>query len=483
MEIKSLELTIIIIYCIVMISMGFVFRKRASMDTESFFHADRKLKGFLAIGALGGSYLSATSIIGGGGVVYSFGLAPLMSSSLAIALTYMLWLPLVVLPLRRANLKTVGEFFTKRYDEGVGYISSLFVPIIMFVYLIAQVTAGGTLLQYVTGLPYIIGVILIGITFISYVFLGGRYAANYTSVIQFVLFTGGNFLLLIFAINYAGGISSLFEAVTKVKASATAVWGPFGPEFDWTFGVIFLLGVLGSPHLLMLFYSMKDDAAAKKTIGWSGFFACIFYPILGISVIGVIAWFPDLPKADFTYLQAANFLMPRLLAGVVFAGILGASMSTTDAQLITAGSSLSHDVINKWIYKGKLSEQKVINITKGLSVCIGVLAMVVAVYPLGLVTIILTIALSLMAGVMTGPVLLGIWWRKASALGAKVGMIGGILTAVILSPKIAPFGFSLKFFWSGIWAFIVCVGLIIIVSLFSKEPISENAAEMMDRMR
>jgi len=163
------------------------------------------------------------------------------------------------------------------------------------------------------------------------------------------------------------------------------------------------------------------------------------------------------------------------LAGIILAGILAATMSTADSQLLAASSSASHNLLQGF-FGIKMSEKKAMNIARCSVVIISIIAAFIARDPASSVFAIVSFAWAGF-GAAFGPVVLSaLFWRRSNKQGALAGMIAGGAMVFIWKYMVRPLG--------GAWniyellpAFVVSFAAIIIVSLLTKAPEREITDE------
>jgi Na+(H+)/acetate symporter ActP len=326
---------------VVTIWMGFR-SARTSKTASDFFVAGRSVSVGWNASAISGEYLSAASFMGVAGMVMSSGYDALWYP-VCYACGYLFLLLFIAGPLRRFGAYTIPDFAEGRYDSPVfRKIAVCFVLFIGFFYTMPQMKGAGTTLAYIfPGLPYWVGVVLVGAVITLNVALGGMKGITLVQAVQywiklfaicvpvFVLMSVYGFYGLHVGANDgrmekrapAGPVAGLAEAGSGVsdpgyrverkpvgeKAPADTAWvSPFGPlttkaaktagltaeqarpySLLYTYSLIIALvcGTAGLPHILVRFYTNPDGVAAKKTTMWVMILIGVFYvfpPIFGV---------------------------------------------------------------------------------------------------------------------------------------------------------------------------------------------------------
>jgi Na+(H+)/acetate symporter ActP len=209
---------------------------------------------------------------------------------------------------------------------------------------------------------------------------------------------------------------------------ATPGWG-FGGEhpmfqvFSLIIGIF--LGTMGLPHVLVRFYTNPDGRAARATSLAVVGLLSVFY--LFPTLLGAFArlWVPQLLITGAS--DAAVLLLPgsvvsgiggQLLAALVAAGAFAAFLATSSGLLVSVAGVISTDVLRGRVRDFRLA-----------SVLAGVVPLLLAV---GVTSIDLSRTVGLVFAVAAStlcPLLvLGIWWRGLTAVGAAAGLIvGGVV--------------------------------------------------------
>jgi Na+(H+)/acetate symporter ActP len=324
----------------VTIWMGFRSAK-TSKTASDFFVAGRSVSVGWNASAISGEYLSAASFMGVAGMVMAVGYDALWYP-VCYACGYLFLLLFIAGPLRRFGAYTIPDFAEGRFDSPLfRKIAVCFVLFIGFFYTMPQMKGAGVTLSYIfPGLPYWVGVVVVGAVITLNVALGGMKGITLVQAFQywmkmfaisvpiFVLVSVYGFYGAHLGANdgRAGHASAPAAAVAGApvagvadpgssvarkplveKAPADEAWiSPFGPlttkaakaaglsaeearpySLLYTYSLIIALvcGTAGLPHILVRFYTNPDGVAAKKTTMWVMILIGIFYvfpPVFGV---------------------------------------------------------------------------------------------------------------------------------------------------------------------------------------------------------
>src|SRR5213075_521051 len=159
---------------------------RKSKTAHDFFVAGRSVSVGWNAGAISGEYLSAASFMGVAGMVMSSGYDALWYP-VCYACGYLFLLLFIAGPLRRFGAYTIPDFAEGRFDSPVfRKIAVVFVLFIGFFYTMPQMKGAGTTLAYIfQGLPYPVGVVLVGAVITLNVVLGGMKGITLVQAFQY----------------------------------------------------------------------------------------------------------------------------------------------------------------------------------------------------------------------------------------------------------------------------------------------------------
>ena len=169
-----------------------------------------------------------------------------------------------------------------------------------------------------------------------------------------------------------------------------------------------------------------------------------------------------------------------IVAGVVLSGILAATMSTSDSQLLAASSSVSEDILNG-VFKFNLSKKAMMWVARISVIVIAIIAVIFATDPNSSVFTIVSFAWAGFGATFAPVVLCGLFWKRTTKWGALAGMLSGAVMIFVWKYLVRPIG--------GAWniyellpAFIVAILFIFIVSLVTPAP-EKEVTDTFDRVK
>jgi sodium/proline symporter len=501
------------VYMSAVIGIGLYFAKRANQSSEQFFLGGRSLGPWVTAMSAEASDMSGWLLMGLPGVAYWCGLADAFWTAIGLAMgTYLNWL-ITAKRLRfysqEAGAITIPDFFSARFKEDkkvIMTIASLFILVFFSVYAGSCFVTCGKLFSVLFGQPYQLMMILGALFVIVYTFIGGFLAESASDFMQAIVMILALAAVLITATVAAGGVDAVIENVKGIPgflelfgiASPATVDGVQQvsagvPLFNAAESYGFLavistmswgLGYFGMPQVLLRFMAIRDPRELKRSrrIATVWCVIALFAAVL-IGLIGRAMYPADLltsVDAENVFILLSTRLMPALLAGIVMAGILAATISSSDSYLLIAASAFS-----KNIYQGMLKKQATDKQVMTMSrIALLVISLVGILIALDEQSVIFTIVSFAWAGfgATFGPLMiLSLLWKRVNRQGAIAGMVSGAATVFIWKLLIRPLG-GVFGIYELLPAFVVSLLAIVIVSLSTPEPDAQIAEEF-DRVQ
>jgi cation/acetate symporter len=282
------------------------------------------------------------------------------------------------------------------------------------------------------------------------------------------------------------------------------------------------LGTASLPHILTRYNTTTSVASARRSVGWTLFFVALFYltvPVLAVMIKyeilthlvgqrfadlphwvmqwrriepnlinimdvhgdGIVRWGDIQMQPDMVVLAAPEIAgLPYVMSGLIASGALAAALSTADGLLLTISNVLSHDVYYHMV-DPEASSQRRVTMSKILLLGVALFASWVASLNTGNILFLVGAAFSLAASSLFPVLVLGVFWKRTTRLGAVAGMVAGLGVCVYYIVATYPFFTQLTGFegerWFGIdpissgvfgvpAGFLVAIG----VSLLDRRP-------------
>ncbi len=479
------------IYLIVCIAVGIWALRRTDSSSE-FFMAGRSLGVFLTAFAVFSSTMSGFGFVGGPGLVYSMGTSSFWIVCSA-GLGYLLCFTILAKPLRLVgelrDCVSLPDVAGVRYNSN-SVQASLSIAIILGVlgYLATQVLAMSIVLRdilnqagYFGELSLATCMVISCAVLVFYSVTGGIVASVYTDLIQGgVMIVAAVLVFITVLFTYDGGFTEMNRAIMTDDTGAIGPWGTMGMIgcISWLF--VFGMGSMGQPHVITKIMMNKKVTDAKNILPVS-IFGYMMTALLWIGIglvmraLVVSGTHPVLANPDEAAPQFLQTYAHPLLAGIVFAGLFAAIMSTADGFLNIGTAAIIHDLPKA--IKGKTIKRELFwaRIT---TVILAVVASVFALYTGDLVAILGAFGWGTFAAAIVPVIAIGLKWKRATPLAANVAIISSLAVNFgIKVGKIAmPYNIDV-----GAFSLIVSLTLFIGISFMSKpEKIDSDIEAVMD---
>jgi len=448
--------------------------------TVDFYLAGRRTGMITNASAICGDYLSAASFLGVAAAVYASGLDGVWYAT-GFAAGFVPVLLFVAAPLRRLGTVSLPDFLAVRYGSASVRVAAVVaVELVILSYLVPQAVGSGLTWELLVGegigglTPYTTGVVVSTVAVAGVVMLGGMRGTTWNQALQF------GFLLAVAvwmaALLWAGGFSypaaveqasapplqavageRLIDVPNQLTGEAARFGAPgarYGPLGQLALLVTLVLGTAGLPHVMNRYFTAATGRAARTSTVWVLGLAGLFYAVavmLGTASRVLVAeraeepWLAELTVDGVLRVpEHALLVLGHLLAGtpglaVVSAAAFAAMVSTIGGLLLAAAASFGHDVVAR-IWRPTGGPREAVLAGRAAVLFVSVVAAVVAIavdperllatFPSVIATMV-TWAFALAGSALTPALLLGIWWRRATARGAVAGIWTGAVVAIL----------------------------------------------------
>lgn len=464
----------IIGYFLVILFIGLYSRKYSKNTPEDFFLGGRNLGPILLFFTMAATNFSAFTVFGFSGAGYRSGYAfyPIMAFGTGfMAITFSFIGKRVYELGKEKGYITPSELIGKHYkSRGLQLLVFAVMVIFTLPYIAIQPISAGYTLESLLGIPYFMGGTLVMAVIVFYVFLGGFRGVVWTDAVQggmmIILMSVALFLL---AAPHGGVVQAnltVFEKYPELY-SRPGMGNAFPVSIWFSYMLLWLLCDPVFPQLFQRFFSAKNHRSLDLTmLAYPAICGFLFLLPITIGVIGRLS-FPGLSGKE------ADKILPLLLSqqadnwlgALILTAGLAALMSTLDSQLLTLSSMFTRDAIAN-PKNGKKQEW----LGKLFILVLAGAGLIIAYRPPSTILIIATEAFTGLA-VLFPTVLGGLYWRKASSLGAILSILVGEALVVGYMLKLLPtFGFL------PVVPVLMVTGLVFLVAPFfqSSRPFKEQ---------
>ena len=495
-------LAAMIIYMAAVIILGVTFAKKANASSDAYFLGGRSLGPWVTAMSAEASDMSGWLLMGLPGVAYWCGIADAAWTAIGLAAgTYINWL-IVSKRLRRysekaGNAITLPEYFSNRFHEKrkvIMTIAAVFILIFFTVYAASCLVTCGKLFSTLFDMPYVPMMIVGAVFVLIYTIIGGFLAESASDFMQAIVMIVALGVIVCVGTVSAGGLGAVIENAQSIPgfldffgiATPETVDGlqqmagrqpVFREATKYSFLTIasalaWGLGYFGVPQVLLRFMAIRHEDELKRSrriaTVWVliSLFIAVFIGLVGRTLYPTALTTSS--EAENVFILLATNLLPPLIAGFVMAGILAATISSSDSYLLIAASAFAKNIY-QGLFRRKASDREVLNVSRLTLLLIAVVAIIIALDENSVIFTIVSFAWAGF-GATFGPLMLfSLFWKRTTREGAIAGMIGGAGMVFVWNLLIRPLG--------GMWdiyellpAFVFSCICIVVVSLLTPEP-------------
>lgn len=507
MDSHTLQILIaMIIYMAAVIFIGVFFAKRANKSSENYFLGGRSLGPWVTAMSAEASDMSGWLLMGLPGVAYWSGLADAFWTAAGLAVgTYFNWL-IVSKRLRRYSIRannsiTLPEFFSNRFREEkkvIMTLAALFILIFFTVYAASCFVICGKLFSTLFGAPYVAMMVVGAVFVLLYTILGGFLAESASDFMQSIVMICALAIIVVISTVHAGGLGAVVENAREIPGFLEffGIANPslneagqqivengaplFGAASDYGWLNIFSmlawgLGYFGMPQVLLRFMAIRRERELKMSrriaMVWVliSLTVAVFIGIVGREIFPTAHL--SATDAENIFVTLAESFLPPILAGFVMAGILAATISSSDSYLLIAASAFAKNIY-QGLFRKKATDKEVMNVSRITLLAIAIVAMFIAMDEDSVIFQIVSFAWAGF-GATFGPLMLfSLFWKRTNRAGAIAGMVGGAGMVFLWKLVISNLGGAFAIY-ELLPAFIFSSICIVVVSLATKAPSRE----------
>ncbi|MBE6940060.1 MAG: sodium/proline symporter PutP [Ruminococcaceae bacterium] len=507
MNSASLQILIaMVVYMAAVVAIGLVYAKRANASSENYFLGGRSLGPWVTAMSAEASDMSGWLLMGLPGVAYWCGLADAAWTAIGLAVgTYLNWL-IVSKRLHRYSIRannsiTLPEFFSNRFHEKkklICTLAALFILIFFTVYASSCFVTCGKLFSSLFGTSYVPMMILGAIFVLVYTVLGGFLAESASDFMQgVVMFVALSVVITVGTIQ-AGGFGAVLENAKSIPGFfeffglATPQLGTDGlqqvvsgaPVFGEAseYGLLKIcsmmawgLGYFGMPQVLLRFMAIRKESeltlSRRIAMIWVviSLAAAVFIGIVGRHIFPTAHL--SASDAENIFITLSTSFLPPLLAGFVMAGILAATISSSDSYLLIAASAFAKNIY-QGVVKKDATDRQVMTMSRITLLVIAAIAVFIALDEDSVIFNIVSFAWAGF-GATFGPLMVfSLFWKRINRAGAIAGMVGGAGMVFLWKLVISGLGGAFAIY-ELLPAFIFSSLCIVVVSLLTAPPAQE----------
>ena len=500
----ALVVLAILIYFVVIVTIGFIYAKRSNSSASEYFLGGRKVGPWFTALSAEASDMSGYLLMGMPGLAYFCGASDVGWTAIGLAIgTYLNWL-FVAKRLRKYSVAandsiTLPGFYSNRFHDTknmVGTIAAIIILIFFCVYCGSCFVTCGKLFNSLFGWNYTAMMVFGALIVFLYTMVGGYLSVVATDFVQGCLMFCALVVVVIGSITMAGGIDNTVAFLSDIPGylSMTTMAVPVAdadgvqmvqngqPLFSAepsAYGLLTIvstmswgLGYFGMPQVLVRFMGIRNEDEVKTSrriaIVWViiSMFSAVMIGMIGRAIMP--AQLLTQSAAESIFIVLAQVMLPSFFCGLVVSGILAASMSSASSYLLITGSSVAENIF-RGIFKKDATDNQVLIVSRITLACVLLFGIFVAWDENSIIFNVVSYAWAGL-GASFGPLtLFSLYWRRTNKQGAIAGMVTGAAMVLIWHNLIKPMG-GVFGIYELLPAFLCgCIALVV-VSLLTKEP-------------
>ena len=432
---KSVFIVGFLVYSIIMLVIGYIYSKKQESGA-TYFLGDRKISAGLIALTFTASWFGPTGAIVSTGKAFQGGINSIWLIAGPTWIAILLITLLFAKKMRRVseaeNIYTLAEVFKLRYSNTSAVLMYICVLAYLLALSVATFLGMAKALVALTGIAWNIALLFsAGIT-ITYVVMGGYMSVIITDAIQTVLIVVGMIIFAIMSVNRAGGFAGIRDTVGATTPGYLDLFHNFGDFLPLI--IAFGFGWIASQEIFQRFASAKSEKEAFKGGIWALAINIPLYMLPIIAGLGASVWLPPLisklgaqaPGPESMIFWAASNALGGF--GVfLFVTIMASVMSSADTFINSASMTVVRDIYFGHFAKEKdVDAKQMVKISRYGTLIFCIIVLIVCFAFTSILDALFLGSDILVCGMLI-PLVGAFWWKRATAFGANISVIGGVL--------------------------------------------------------
>ncbi len=499
---SNLDRIVILAYFALVMGFGAYFGKY-SKTTSDYFFGGRRFSWWLITISIVATGIGSHSFVKYSTKAYEYGFSSTMTYMndwFFMPLFLFGWLPIIYY----TRVRSIPEYFERRFNPMARSLATLMILLYMIGYIAIQFLTLATALYRIYQIPLMLTVIIIAIVTTIYMHIGGQTSVIFTDLFQGIILIFSGVFLFILGLQYLGdhsslvGIQAFWDNLTPVQKLPLAHFNR-PPDFNFV-GIFWQDGIAGSVGFLFLNQGLIMRFMAAKSVNEGRKAAAVnvllILPIAAL-VVSNAGWIgraisnlvPNAIPAGMdpndVFVTVTNLVASPGIFGFIIAALCAALMSTADT-LVNASSAIIVNDIYQPLTKNKHNDKRQLDIARISSIAVKILAVILVPFFNSFDSI--YEAHGWFHSTFTPPlvvaVFLGIFWKRFTTPAVIATFIGGAFLMVLgqfIPDLVRPIAHGIELrpgrgysYIGALYNLIVCAGVGVIVSVFTKPESSEK---------
>ncbi len=441
MEINWIQVGMAIVYMLVLVGVGLYMSRKVKSSTD-YWIGGRQIGPIATAISYSAAYYSTVAIIGGPPLYYLYGLGySALELFLNVFLTgfiiFVVFAPKIRAVSERLNSVSLSGYLAVRFRSNkIRLVCSIIVAIMMIPYAISVVKGIGDAMMAISGIPYEVAVLVVTVVCFGYLATSGYWGASTVDLILGFTITIAVLVVAGSVLIETGGIGPIVNYVAEHEPEKLTLTGGLSWGTIFSYAGVWAFIAFGQPQLITKFMGLRDGRTVSAVIRVSVYWQIVYWVCTAIIGVGALYLFESVvfENVDLIAPTVAATFGGSVASGIFLCGALAAGFSTVAALVLTSSGSIAKDIYEdyrtseKGIKVDPAKSIKLSRITTGivlLVICLGSLR------PLDFVWALATMSAGVFGAAFTAPIILGLYWKRATTQGCFAAIVVGSVTSII----------------------------------------------------
>ncbi|MBV4416441.1 sodium:solute symporter family protein [Clostridium tyrobutyricum] len=422
---------ILVVYMLINLAIGFYSGKKIK-NSSDYLLAGRNIGVLLTAGTLAATEVGGGSTVGVAAKAYgSWGLSAgwyVTAAGIGVILV-----SFIAPMLRRSMATTMPEIIERRFGNS-SHIIALILSLSANIALAGvQITASATIISVLTGLSTNWGILLSGIVLVFYTMIGGMWSVTLTDIVHAIVLLAGFTIAVPFAIHNAGGWNHVVGALPQGQLGFTKV----GWKTIIGLIIMYFMTFSTGQECVQRLFAAKDEKTAVKGSMLCGILMALYSFIPAILGLVALAVFPHINPNNAIATVSTN-LIPHLIAGLVMAAVISATLSSGSGDLLGASTVFVKDIYQHYI-NPKVSDEHLMHYSKTAVLVFGIIAICISLFSKQIIPM-LVFAFTMRSAGPFAAFIFGLTWKNVTKHAGILSIILGSIAGFWWQYLNEPFG-------------------------------------------
>lgn len=363
---------ILVLYMLFNIGIG-IYCGTKIKNSADYLLAGRNIGVFLTAGTLAATEIGGGSTVGVAAKAYgTWGLSAgwyVTAAGIGVILV-----SFIAPMLRRTMATTMPEIIEKRFGKASHMVTLILSLSANIALAGVQITASATIISVLTGLPTNWSILLSGVVLVFYTMVGGMWSVTLTDIVHAVVLLAGFSLAVPFAIHNAGGWNHVVSLLPPGQLGFTKV----GWKTIVGLIIMYFMTFSTGQECVQRLFSAKDEKTAVRGSLLCGVLMALYSFVPAVLGLIALAIFPNI-NPNNAIATVATGLTPPLIAGLVMAAVISATLSAGSGDLLGASTVFTKDIYQHYI-NPKAEDDNIMRYSKIAVLIFGVIAIGISLY-------------------------------------------------------------------------------------------------------